>query len=445
MEKDRRILVLYTDAICNLNCRYCFIDKNPALLKIDNELDKSFKGDYYFEFAKKVFPDPNQLQEVQIWGGEPTLHLDRTHHTITKLLNYYPNLHDFMFSTNVTPDNWIETITNFIEVICQDKNRTIQLEIQLSIDGPTAINDVNRGIGVTEKFTKNFSALISIVDNILDKYPNLSLVTHFKPTLDGDSIRKLQDESTVIDYYKFLEQYKLISNYVTNSRFSFHPAIPNTACPSPHTKEEGILFANLCKLTRAIEERNKTEHIFDYYDIITPFASNRPYDKKNNCNYGNCGTGRSVVGLLPNNMISCCHNGFTELLSDYKHYCIENLNNPNRTIDFNLFDSNTIENSMVFPYDYLSMYEKQVELYFVKEEHFQMLNIISEIQLLARNNQIDNKYNNIDFATEAANFLLSHTSYCIRDNIGTSGSKTIVPLGLLKLLLNGAKEYIEEN
>ena len=45
MLKDRYSLVLYTTAVCNLNCRYCFIDKNPALKQIDDYLDKSFLAD----------------------------------------------------------------------------------------------------------------------------------------------------------------------------------------------------------------------------------------------------------------------------------------------------------------------------------------------------------------------------------------------------------------
>lgn len=66
MVKDRRVLILYSTAVCNLKCTYCFIDKNPALVKIDNILHESFQGDYYFDFAKEVFPDPEQLTEIQI-------------------------------------------------------------------------------------------------------------------------------------------------------------------------------------------------------------------------------------------------------------------------------------------------------------------------------------------------------------------------------------------
>ena len=53
---SREIAVLYTCGICNLNCRYCTIDKNPALKEIDDILDESFKGDYYFNRIKAYFP-----------------------------------------------------------------------------------------------------------------------------------------------------------------------------------------------------------------------------------------------------------------------------------------------------------------------------------------------------------------------------------------------------
>ena len=46
---DRDTAIFYTYGMCNLNCRYCGIDKNPVLKEIDIALEKSFEGDYYFE------------------------------------------------------------------------------------------------------------------------------------------------------------------------------------------------------------------------------------------------------------------------------------------------------------------------------------------------------------------------------------------------------------
>ena len=100
---------------------------------------------------------------------------------------------------------------------------------------------------------------------------------------------------------------------------------------------------------------------------------------------------------------------------------------------------------MVFPYDKLDMYRHQMEAYYLPDSCFEILNLVSEIQLLALNNQIDKQYLDLNKAVEGANFLGTHTAYCIRDNIGSTGSRSLVPVGLIKLLLNGAKEYIEIN
>ena len=35
---------------------------------------------------------------------------------------------------------------------------------------------------------------------------------------------------------------------------------------------------------------------------------------------GNCGTGTSVIGLLPDYKYSVCHNGFVDLCASYKEY-----------------------------------------------------------------------------------------------------------------------------
>ena len=66
MIENRKILVLYISATCNLKCTYCYIDKSPALIQIDKILEESFSDNYYFDFAKEIFPDPKQLLEIYI-------------------------------------------------------------------------------------------------------------------------------------------------------------------------------------------------------------------------------------------------------------------------------------------------------------------------------------------------------------------------------------------
>ena len=69
--------------------------------------------------------------------------------------------------------------------------------------------------------------------------------------------------------------------------------------------------------------------------------------------------------------------------------------------------------------------------------------LVLTIRMLAKNNQIDPKYLDEKQAEQAAFFYSRHTANCIRDNMNTSGSILIPPVGLIKLLFNGAKEYID--
>ena len=113
---QRSAAVLYTCGICNLNCRYCTIDKNPVLKDIDNELEESFKGDYYFNRIKEYFPRKDQLKRVETWGGEPFLRMDRIYPLVHKLIEYYPYFREMFSSTNFSYDEWINQFMGLMNI-----------------------------------------------------------------------------------------------------------------------------------------------------------------------------------------------------------------------------------------------------------------------------------------------------------------------------------------
>ena len=271
-----------------------------------------------------MFTNRNELEEVGFWGGEPTLRLDRAFYTLKKLIEYYPNLHTFNFSTNFTTSNWFEQIGGLCDLLNEFAPRKFHLTIQLSLDGPPEINDLGRGEGTTKLFIEHWKELINFIKD--DKIPdNVRISTWFKPTLSIETIPLLQTKEDIIRYYKFFETFKESIAYYENEKFDFDLTIPNTACPSPHTKNDGILFANLCKLTREIEKEN----ILKYYKNITPFPPREDWNHScQNCadSCGMCGMGLVSIGLLPNNKLSLCHNGFVDLISEYKKYCINQEN-----------------------------------------------------------------------------------------------------------------------
>lgn len=447
LSRQRNHLVLYTTATCNLNCVYCYIDKNPALVKIDEILDESFQGDYYFDFAREMFPDQYQLETVEFWGGEPTLRLDRAYHTVERLINYYPNLSCFFMSTNFTGDNWYDQFGGFIKMLQKYSNRQFSFNLQLSLDGPEYINDAQRGKGVTKKFRTHFEKYIELLNDLLSTpNNNVKVIAQFKPTLTAEIIKGLvEDKSNIIDYYQYFDEYKDYFNThikVSEQFAELYLTIPNTACPSPHTQEDGLNFTKFCQYCKdiAIENQNGAGY-FKYFRSIMPFKPrvNIDYSSASYCQTcGACGSGRFVVGLLPYHYISTCHNGFVNLITEYKK---ESIKNKDTALDFRLFmDQSDYMTRTVESY---KQYEKNVAFAYDNFSDVKIGNIAAMISLLGKNHQIDPKYANPREAQKAALFIQTSTAYCFRDNVAMTGSSGLFHTGLLRLLLNGAREVIE--
>ena len=441
--QDRRCMILYTTAVCNLNCVYCFIDKNSALQTIDQYLDDSFikTPDYYFDFAKRMFYK-DKLEEMQFWGGEPFLAIHRAYHTIEKCINFFPNLKIFMASTNFAHDTFFDEFYGILDILKQYPSRKFSFKLQMSIDGPEEINDSNRGKNVTQTFIKNFKKFVIELQDILPE--NVSLGLHMKPTLDSESIKKLQNKDSVYNYFHFFEGFHDFfrkNNKKKNLTISL--PIPNTACPSPHTKADGIRFANYCKLCRELSEENKTTHIFKYYKNILSFH-NKKAIINSNC-IGFCQNGVKSLGLLPNNMVSCCHNGFVNLIADYKKKVQEDSTHmATVTIEKGLFTGK--RNSLIFNADSpeFETHQKKIEYFNHKDNTAKMINMVSLLRLLAMTGQVDIKYADYKEAIAGIQYITNSTAYCVRDNLGVTGSLYLYPVGLLKLLLNGAREEIEK-
>ena len=189
------------------------------------------------------------------------------------------------------------------------------------------MNDNNRGKGVTEKCIKNFDKLIEIIKN--DEFPsNVILTIYTKGTLDVETIQYLTKKENIISYYQFFED-----NYIDkvkklkNPRIQMDPNLPNMAVPCPATVQDGKVFAQIAKLSREIEKENYTSHYFKYYTNITLFPTRQPCETCNSFkgNQSHCGSGKNMVGFLPDNLISVCHEGFAMLLDEYKKYAANRL------------------------------------------------------------------------------------------------------------------------
>ena len=86
-----------------------------------------------------------------------------------------------------------------------------------------------------------------------------------------------------------------------------------------------------------------------------------------------------------------------------------------------------------------------MEYFYLPGTKTRIANMAQLINLLAHVKQVDEKYLDRQEALMGARYIESSCAYCIRDNINVTGTNSLYPVGLIKLLLNGAREYCEND
>lgn len=367
--------------------------------------------------------------------------MDRIYPLLDKIIKHYPNFNLFFFSTNFAYEGWVEKVLDFANFFSRFPLRKFTIEIQLSCDGPEYINDASRGLNTTKNCLKNYNKLLDILKNT-DALPSNVYINFFpKQTLDLETIRLLQDEKTVYEYYKFFED-NFYEPAMNIKNVAFFNGVPNTAVPSPVTKEDGEKFANFCRICSDINKSKKMK----YYDNVLPFKKHEPICPLSNTYAGGsfgCGTAEENISLLPDNLFCICHLGFMEIVEKYKQYRLNLAQDKNKVISFNNFLNETKFKRCLTKEEY-DKFSEAISYGTDQDSFNRIANMQNIIQLLGEANQIDSKYANPKQALLAAHQMTELTAYCINDSLITSNTITLTQNGIYKQLLNGAVDIITE-
>lgn len=368
--------------------------------------------------------------------------MHRIYPLLHKLIDYYPYFQEMASSTNFSYDSWLDEFMGLMNLFGEYPERIFHYKLQLSIDGPEYINDANRGQGVTKHCIANFDKLLQVFKD--GKFPkNVMLFISIKGTWDLDCIRKLNDKEKLIEFYKFYEDAYIDKVYQLNlPQLICGTSVPNTAVPAPTTKEDGQIFAELIKKCREIEQENKVLKYFKYYDKITPFSQ---YTCERGTYTGTCcgcGSGQVMVGFLPYDMISACHEGFTLIVDKYKEYATKR-SDKDLTVSLNKFFKDQPIPMCLTDEQYITHENKMS--YLDKTSPAQVSASVTHILALAMAGLIDQKYLDEREALDAACYILQNTAFCIKANYMITGSFAAEPFDLYVLLLNGALEYLKED
>ncbi len=232
---------LSTTAWCPNNCKYCYIPKDVVMKEVHQEIIDDLQSGTYISRVKKIYGDG--LTTLGFWGTEPTLTLDVIAPFLPEIANAFPKLKDISFSTSMID---YKPITKFAKAMAKTG---LKLDVQVSLDGPAFITDINRFKGAAEIIPDNFFKLVS---SLQDSETNVNF--HWKATLTADNIKEMIDSPAKIDeYYNLFNELNAkfdAENHNGNISLQKGSGIPTLAMPGKYTSNDGKNFARFLRLVK---------------------------------------------------------------------------------------------------------------------------------------------------------------------------------------------------
>lgn len=334
---------------CNLNCKYCYISKDPEKTKFyhDAIVDKIKSGEYLNQLDKVI--GLINLKSFSHWGTEPTL-------TLSLFKNFYKTI---LEQTSATandpffisiPTNFLlneEILIHFLKNIPIEHRNKVNIEIQCSLDGPKEFTDENRNIGSTKKIVDNFLNFVKIInmdrDLVSNRFNKLSI--HFKSTTSKTQFKYLIDPQNCYNFYKFFDEVlqKAIEYNTNNLIYISRVVSPTKISPEDITKEDGknlALFFNTYLIVKNEKPFNNIIPSFTLYNMFCKCYENIAFSLNHGMQF-KCSAGNSNWGIDQDGMLVPCHRYF---FSNYKTN-----NNSEKNMNYCKFNKNdnTLQNAYI--------------------------------------------------------------------------------------------------
>ena len=196
--QQMRSFSLHYSTDCNMNCKYCYIDQDNKLHTEENKKIREaiLNGTFIkniIDLYQQVPEQKMNIESYSLWGAEPTINGDLFYLVHAPLLDFFPNIVFFDFSTNglvggkFIYKNFVIPMLEYAET----HKRKLTFQIQFSLDGPPELQDKYRGEGSNQKCLNTINYIYNNFD-FSNKYLRLRLST--KSTLNGYEIEHYSPE-----------------------------------------------------------------------------------------------------------------------------------------------------------------------------------------------------------------------------------------------------------
>lgn len=440
---------------CNLKCDYCYLHKNKSYIDEDEKTLKAFLDGSFIKniktTLKKLKIHKEEFNALELWGGEPSLHLSKNSNFFKEVIEYFPNIESLSYSSNFTTNiqNHIELIKNL------DKNLTkdFYVHIQISMDGPDWILSQTRHIKY-DIIKNNLENFIKEFNNYYLEHINLSI--NYKATWPWRIYKEVnKDIDLVKDYLDFcVQEEKNINKIIFNKKINFNTKAmlgPMLEIPYNYTQQDGIdmatfLFTQYSYITDLREKTIELKNQPLFMPILT-LGLDRVLENEQNiyfCNANKCGQMVDNLMFKWDGSLVACSNGF--------------LDNNEENLNYLQLEDKEEYKNVLKTTRWLPQYKNnQIDLDEILKKHntmkefwtdynnFHLTVLISQILELADCGLINISYkNNYNKALRHALMIAKGPASCYFYNLRKTGSAYTTDFDFIKLYCNGVLDLFEE-
>lgn len=439
-------ITFISSAMCNLDCSFCYLNKNIAYTSFNQEVRKAWKNKTYIQNVcnslNKLNIDKNGIDSVQLWGGETFMSINDVTDNIPEIYENFPNIKNWMISTNWTSN--VYNIFNFLKTIDEYSNYHTNFGIQLSIDGPSGPISEQGHNGGWEKYRENMKIFTNLINN--HKFKHMSISMHMHSVIQKDLYFKVfSTYEGMYNYMKFMADVsEEFSAQCISESLEFQRGFTFPGCAFPYdsdTTEDGLMLAKIFKLWDTVYQKE----FKDLYSYV-PFYMGCGHFEKNKYLFSQnveCGELRTSLTFNYDGSICECNGSFIDNYQPYLDELIKNNDVKNYEI--------AIAHNKMTAYNPNLVSSKEIEQYnwSVHDGGYRNTGLIylhmafNEAKALLKVGQISSIYENDEILFKHLLAILNGLS-CSRNNIVDTHIPYLVPVGALRRYLNGVAEYIFE-
>jgi hypothetical protein len=337
----------------------------------------------------------------------------------------------------------VDKIVDFLTLLDErEDNKPFSFNLQVSMDGPSWINDTTRG-GVKDSSGTIIANVKQLINTV--KLSKTRLDISFKATLPMNIIKELCSFDKILDYFKFWDDMFLdLRDTVGGKVFIqiYNNVMPTIVYPGMYTKDDGIA------LTQFLRSCNKLAVWADKYGELRTYKSfnmfNTRLSPQGHLDLPDelpfCGVYSGHVALLHTGDIVACHRALFDLIDGYINSDRGEMSKrevmSDSTANRKALRSRTLN---IYDADFKDKLEKTKKQYATGESRIAAIAML--IRAMANVGQVSSIYKDEVKALEAA-LVVRNQNDCTYDNQMTTGTLTLTEVGLIRLLCNGVVEYL---